>query len=314
MSEKRVKFYQITNNVTDDVYVGTTPQALEKRLYIHKTDTTKGSPSRLRALMQKIGKDKFKIELLEEGVFANADAINARELFWIREKGSTLNEGYTKVTLEAKEEQPLALREYMLHIQELQHKVQMLEAQLKTVQKQTQIDMNTTTSTISSSLTCPKSFSFSDDDMEVDLPPDDLPNYDLSDDMFKVLKGKIDQEDIDDLRQRYTKTVRLGIHIQAHPKDEDNKEEFIIYKEELAKISPRLRLDADKIGFDQPCLRLLDTIEKQAKIGNNMKKKAKQRATDRRKRLSYEDEYDDEVNDDDIEEVTGNYDHTDDGH
>ena len=45
-----------------------------------------------------------------------------------------------------------------------------------------------------------------------------------------------------------------------------------------------------------------------------MKKKAKQRAADRRKRLSYEDEYDDEVNDDDIEEVTGNYDHTDDGH
>ena len=45
-----------------------------------------------------------------------------------------------------------------------------------------------------------------------------------------------------------------------------------------------------------------------------MKKKAKQRAVDRRKRLSYEDEYDDEVNDDDIEEVTGNYDHTDDGH
>ena len=298
MSEKRVKFYQITNNVTDDVYVGTTPQALYKRLYIHKTDTTKGSPSRLRALMQKIGKDKFKIELLEEGVFANADAINARELFWMREKGSTLNEGYTKATTEVKEE----LKEYMLHIQELQHKVQMLEAQLKTVQTQTQIDMNTTTSTISSSLTCPKSFSFSDDDMEVDLPPDDLPNYDLSkgsDDMFKVLKGKIDQEDIDDLRQRYTKTVRLGIHIQAHPRDEDNKDEFMFYKESLAKITALLRLDADKNGFDQPCLRLLDTIEKEAKIGNNMKKKAKQRAVDRRKRLSYEDEVNDDDDDDD---------------
>ena len=275
---------------------------------------TKGSPSRLCELMRKLGKDKFKIELLEEGVFADADAINARELFWMREKGSTLNEGYTKVTLEAKEEQPIALREYMLHIQELQHKVQMLEAQLKTVQTQTHMDMNTTTTTRASSVTCPESFSFSDDDMEADLPPDDLPKYDLTDDMFKVLKGKIEQEDIDDLRRCYTKTVRLGIHIQAHPKDEDNKEEFIIYKEELAKISARLRLDADKIGFDQPCLRLLDTIEKEAKIGNNMKKKAKQRAADRRKRLSYEDEYDDEVNDDDIEEVTGNYDHIDDGH
>ena len=314
MSDKRVKFYQLTNNVTDDVYIGSTSQVLYKRLYIHKTDMTKGSPSRLCELMRKLGKDKFKIELLEEGVFADTDAINARELFWMREKGSTLNEGYTKVTLEAKEEQPIALREYMLHIQELQHKVQMLEAQLKTVQTQTHMDMNTITSTRASSVTCPESFSFSDDDMEADLPPDDLPKYDLTDDMFKVLKGKIEQEDIDDLRRCYTKTVRLGIHIQAHPKDEDNKEEFIIYKEELAKISARLRLDADKNGFDQPCLRLLDTIEKEAKIGNNMKKKAKQRATDRRKRLSYEDEYDDEVNDDDIEEVTGNYDHTDDGH
>ena len=305
MSDKRAKFYQLTNNVTDDVYIGSTSQVLYKRLYIHKTDMTKGSPSRLCELMRKLGKDKFKIELLEEGVFADADAINARELFWMREKGSTLNEGYTKVTLEAKEEQPLALREYMLLIQELQHKVHMLEAQLKTVQTQnpvqtqTHMDMNTTTATRASSVTCPvltlpgsdqrESFSFSDDDMEADLPPDDLPKYDLTDDMFKVLKGKIEQEDIDDLRRCYTKTVRLGIHIQAHPKDEDNKEEFVIYKEELAKISARLRLDADKIGFDQPCLRLLDTIEKEAKIGNNMKKKAKQRAVDRRKRMSYED-------------------------
>ena len=123
MSDKRAKFYQLTNNVTDDVYIGSTSQVLYKRLYIHKTDMTKGSPSRLCALMQKLGKDKFKIELLEEGVFADTDAVNARELFWMREKGSTLNEGYTKATTEVKEE----LKEYMLHIQELQHKVQMLE-------------------------------------------------------------------------------------------------------------------------------------------------------------------------------------------
>ena len=48
----------------------------------------------------------------------------------------------------------------------------------------------------------------------------------------KAAKNKIEQEDIDDLRRCYTRTVRLGIHIQAHPKDDDNKEEFIIYKEE----------------------------------------------------------------------------------
>ena len=299
MSEKRVKFYQITNNVTDDVYVGTTPQALYKRLYIHKTDTTKGSPSRLRALMQKIGKDKFKIELLEEGVFANADAINARELCWMREKGSTLNEGYTKATTEVKEE----LKEYMLHIQELQHKVQMLEAQLKTVQTQTQTDMNTTTSTRASSVTSHVSFQFSDDDMEADTPPDDLPNYDLTDKIFTTLVGKIDDEDNEMLKQYFTEAVRLGKHVQLHPRDLGPKCELEFAKEQLAKRTALLRLDADKIGFDQPCLRLLDTIEKEAKIGNNMKKKAKQRAVDRRKRLSYEDE----VNDDDDDEVHENY-------
>ena len=154
-SEKRVKIYQITNNVTDDVYVGTTTQALYKRLYIHKADISKGVQSRLCELMRTLGKDKFKIELLEECVFANADATNARETFWMRDKRSSLNEGYPQATslpagsptkgTEVKEEQPPGpfglqppgLREYMFHIQELQHKVQMLETQIKTIQSQT---------------------------------------------------------------------------------------------------------------------------------------------------------------------------------
>ena len=174
--------------------------------------------------------------------------------------------------------------------------------------------MNTTTSTRASSVTSHVSFQFSDDDMEADTPPDDLPNYDLTDKIFTTLVGKIDDEDNEMLKQYFTEAVRLGKHVQLHPRDLGPKCELEFAKEQLAKRTALLRLDADKIGFDQPCLRLLDTIEKEAKIGNNMMKKAKQRAADRRKRLAYEDEYDDEVNDDDIEEVTGNYDHTDDGH
>jgi hypothetical protein len=239
--------------------------------------------------------------LLEEGVFTNADAVNARETYWMHDKRSSLNEGYTqamspwsetcRVRTEAKEEQTnkaegYILREYMLHIQELRNKVDMLEMQIKTIQSDTTGRMNTATSTRASSMNSPESFQFSDDDMEADTPPDDLPDYDLSlpfgsqtkgtNDMFKVLEGKIEQEDIDELRQHYTKAVRLGKHMQAHPIDEDAKVQLMISKEELANKAARLRLHAAKIGFDQPCLRLLDTIEKEARIGNNMKKKAKQ--------------------------------------
>ena len=147
----------------------------------------------------------------------------------------------------------------------------------------------------------PEHFNISDDDLEEERPKC-IPIYDLTDDMFKVLKGKIDQDDVNRLRGRYTKTVRLGKHMQAHPKDEDNKTELMFYKESLAKRTALLRLDAGKNGFDQPCLRLLDTIEKEAMIGNNMMKKAKRLAVDRRKRLSYEDEVNDEDDKDDAKE------------
>jgi hypothetical protein len=190
----------------------------------------------------------------------------------------------------------------MLHIQELQHKVQFLEAHLKTSTRASSSwpprsetsEVKTETSEVKT-VTSHVSFQFSDDDMEPDTPPDDLPNYDLTDKIFTTLVGKIDDEDNAMLKQYFTEAVRLGKHVQLHPRDMGPKYELEFAKESLAKITALLRLDADKNGFDQPCLRLLDTIEKEAKIGNNMRKKAKQRAVDRRKRLSYEDE----VNDDD---------------
>ena len=111
---------------------------------------------------------------------------------------------------------------------------------------------------------------------------------------------KIDDYENEILKHYFTEAVKLGKHVQVHPRDLGPKCELEFAKEQLAKRTALLRLDADKIGFDQPCLRLLDTIEKEAKIGNNMKKKAKQRAVDRRTRMSYEDE----VNDDDDDEVT----------
>ena len=90
--------------------------------------------------------------------------------------------------------------------------------------------------------------------------------------------------------------------MQLHPRDTGPKTELEFVKEALAKRTALLRLDSGKNGFDQPCLRLLDTIEKEAMIGNNMMKKAKRLAVDRRKRLSYEDEVNDEDDKDDAKE------------
>ncbi len=309
---KRVKYYQITNNVTDDVYIGSTAQALYKRLYIHKADTEKGVRSRLCDLIRELGKDKFKIELLEEGVFSSADAVTAREAYWTREKRSSLNEGYTRITIATKEEhnapsspsppnansEQLSLGEFLLHVHELQQKVQTLETQVKTMQSQAKGDKqvgdtglpNLGTHTRASSVTTPESFHLSDDDAEAEMPPSDLPNYDLTDKGFNVLRGKIDDEDNEVMKFYFTKLLRIGKHIQGNPNDAENRLDMDMYKELLAKRIAFLRLDAGKIGLDQPCLRLLDTIEKEARIGNNLRKQAAWRAKNFRKECPYEDD------------------------
>ncbi len=40
-----------------------------------------------------------------------------------------------------------------------------------------------------------------------------------------------------------------------------------------------MRLDAEKISFDQPCLKLIDTIEKKTGIGKNLREKVARQAT-----------------------------------
>ena len=147
----------------------------------------------------------------------------------------------------------------------------------------------------------PEHFNISDDDLEEERP-DGLPNYDLTDKIFRMLSGKVDDDHNEVLKHLFTEAVKLGKHVQLHPRDMGSKTELEFVKEALTKRTALLRLDAGKNGFDQPCLRLLDTIEKEAMIGNNMMKKAKRLAVDRRKRLSYEDEVNDEDDKDDTKE------------
>ena len=89
MLQRRAKVYQITNNSTDHVFVGSTTSPLYKRLYRIKHDVDRGVDSKLCNLMRKLGKDKFKIDLIEEGVYSSTDALKARITFWMQERGAS---------------------------------------------------------------------------------------------------------------------------------------------------------------------------------------------------------------------------------
>jgi hypothetical protein len=140
----------------------------------------------------------------------------------------------------------------------------------------------------------PEHFDISDGEVEAERPQG-IPHYDLTEDMFKVFKGKVDEEDVDILKDRYVKVVRLGRHIELHPRDEDNKCELMFFKESLAKKVAGLRVDANDLNLDKSCLKLLDTIEKDAGVGNNLRKKAAWHAADFRRRVPFEDEGADEA-------------------
>ena len=75
-----VKVYRIVNSETDDVFIGSTSQPLYKRLYLLRADALSGKASALCDLLRQIGKDKFRIELLEEFPYTSADQTRAVEL------------------------------------------------------------------------------------------------------------------------------------------------------------------------------------------------------------------------------------------
>jgi ribosomal protein S15P/S13E len=289
MPDKRVKFYKITNSVTNDLYIGSTTQILYKRLYKHKYDVDKGVRSRLCDLMRSVGKDKFNIEMLEEGVFCDADAVKARETVLIRDRRPSLNEPYTEpqtYQLPQKEDDTRLKLKVQLcnYIKELQVKVQTLEMQVVSLTTDEKVDVCCQTDPE----TLPLNFIFTDDDTEVVTPPDDIPCYDLTDKRFNILRGKIGDEVNETMKFYFGKVVGIGKHLEKHPQDVENKLELDVFKQLLAQKVARLRLDAGQLGLDQPCLKLLETIENEARIGKNMKKNAARKAKDYRKQVPYE--------------------------
>ena len=290
---KRLKIYQITNNMTDDVYVGSTSEALYRRLYRHKCDAKKGISSKLCNLMRSLGLDKFKIDMVEEGVFADADAVRAREKALIRERGCTLNDEATTPT--STPQTPSGEQtDYTLRITELEQIVAKLRTQVQTIAAVAQAKASTSSASarsVSSSDGTPQTFNMSVDDDEAEEPPNDTPEYDITDTRFGVLKGKVDDNLNELLNSHYRKAQSLGKHLKVHPKDKKARDELVVSKELMAKKIARLRYDSKRIGLDKPCLRLFEAIEKETGINKKMQKQAQWYVRDYRKKFSFEDEY-----------------------
>lgn len=86
------KIYKITNDVNDEVYVGSTTQTLTKRFSWHITSSKNKDKNHLPlyVLMNELGTEHFCISLIEDYSCTNKTELRLREGHWIREQG-TLN-------------------------------------------------------------------------------------------------------------------------------------------------------------------------------------------------------------------------------
>jgi group I intron endonuclease len=87
------KIYKITNDYNDDVYVGSTCDLLTKRFSYHRGDHRKERCKNIPIykLMNEIGFERFRIELIEEYQCQDKYQLRQREGHFIRELG-TLNQ------------------------------------------------------------------------------------------------------------------------------------------------------------------------------------------------------------------------------
>ena len=86
------KIYKITNNINNEVYVGSTCDILRKRFSNHTRQITQESKKNrpLYKLMIELGCDAFRIDLIEDYPCEDKQALRQREGYWIRQIG-TLN-------------------------------------------------------------------------------------------------------------------------------------------------------------------------------------------------------------------------------
>jgi len=75
--------YQITNTITNDIYVGKTTQP-KKRFYIHKYNAINNkSAAHIHRAMRKYGIENFQFSVIEK--VEKSELLNEREIFWIEQ-------------------------------------------------------------------------------------------------------------------------------------------------------------------------------------------------------------------------------------
>ena len=90
---KNGKIYMIWNTQTHDIYIGSTVGSLHKRMYNHRNDALRGKSShrKLYSLMNALGIEQFRIELLEYCSCSSREELRRREGEKIRELKASLN-------------------------------------------------------------------------------------------------------------------------------------------------------------------------------------------------------------------------------
>ena len=81
------KIYQITNNLNDMIYIGSTCLPLRKRWYNHKNEMNygKGSTRRLFQMAAQIGWDEMRIVLVESYPCDSSDELRRREEYHLQQ-------------------------------------------------------------------------------------------------------------------------------------------------------------------------------------------------------------------------------------
>ena len=94
------KIYKIWSLQTQEIYVGSTCQALHKRMHEHRRNTIEGKGFKLYKVMRELGIDVFSIELVENYPCKNREELRKREGFWVRHLQASLNVKIPGRTLE----------------------------------------------------------------------------------------------------------------------------------------------------------------------------------------------------------------------
>jgi group I intron endonuclease len=83
------KIYKITNDLNDDVYIGSTCDTLSRRFSNHKSKSNKDpNKSPFHSSMSDIGYERFRIQLIEDYPCQDQYQLRQREAFFMRQIGT----------------------------------------------------------------------------------------------------------------------------------------------------------------------------------------------------------------------------------